>query len=183
MWRRRSSKGDEAWYETNTVAAIDAFYSDGEAEANLQLARQLLTTHPRLEDLLVDLDARGRKDREFEYPGKYPGRKAPLFGDQFVKVTRRGYLAAIDLALQHKPPVPIKTLWKSWSGSNFEMLVADGARQVSVTLRIPSRLLGGWELGDPSARGSWVVTENDVNQTSGRRDLPLPDVGPDLAQS
>lgn len=171
MWRRRRSKGDEAWYETNTVAAIDAFYSEGEVEANLQLAQRLLSSNSDLGQVISGLPS-AKRSNQFVFPRTYPGGDSPLQGDQFVNITRRGYLGAISLALQHKPPVPIKTFWKTWGGDHFEMLVADGAQQVSVTLRIPRRRFGGWELGDPSARGSWVVTEEAVTQTSGPRDLP-----------
>jgi hypothetical protein len=153
----------EAWYETNTVAAIDAFYRDGDVKANLESARRLLQSDASLQEIIEQLDD-DQRDAEF----RHPIQGSPLRGPEFERVTKHGYLEAIALALGRDDPVPIKTFWRIWDGDGFKMLVTDGRRQVSVTLVIPRKRLGGRELQASSTRESWVVdADGDAVQTSG----------------
>ena len=108
----------EAWYETNTVAAIDAFYRDGDVKANLESARRLLQSDASLQEIIEQLDD-DRRDAEF----RHPVQGSPLRGPEFERVTKHGYLEAIALALAHDDPVPIKTFWRIWDGDGFKMLV------------------------------------------------------------
>jgi hypothetical protein len=156
---------EEAWYETKTIAAIDAFYSSGNVADNLEYARDLLQRTPplSLQEVIEELED-DRRDAEFVHPVE----RSPLRGSEFESVTRQGYLEAIALALAHEDPLPIKTFWRIWDGSEFKMLVTDGTQQVSVTLVIPRGRLSGWELEHSTCQESWVVSEDgQVIQTSG----------------
>ncbi len=69
----------EAWYETNTVAAIDAFYRDGDVKANLEYARRLLQSDASLQEITEQLDD-DRRDAEFRHPvqGRVPKSACPF---------------------------------------------------------------------------------------------------------
>jgi len=49
---------------------------------------------------------------------------------------------AIDLALKHDPPVPIKTWWETKDGiAEFDTTIADQGDHVEVTILVPNAIL------------------------------------------
>jgi hypothetical protein len=109
--------------------ALDAWYSTGSVERNLREARTLLES-PR--DFTSIIGALSHGKPEFnEYP------KSPR-GSQFERVMRDGYMRAIDLALGHKPPAPIRTTWETGAGNTeLEIETTNGVDHVEVTVRLP----------------------------------------------
>ena len=85
-----------------------------------------------------------------------------LDGTSVDRVFRQGYRTAIERALAYPEPVPIETIWVSGEGEAFEIHVVEGARQVTVVVRVPvptDRLVGaaGGQAAKLSNRGSWAV--------------------------
>ena len=151
------------WFKGNAALAIDDWYSSGDVRRNLGEAHDLLQSGRPFEVIVNDLDAADHTRSEFEYP-----LDGALQGAEFERVTRQGFLKAIDLALADDRAVPIKTFWMTGAGNQqFEMHIADGAEHVSVTLLVPD-VEGGSDYGPES----WLVRpvgEDDVEtrQTSG----------------
>lgn len=162
---------DRKWFKGRAAVAVDAWYSTGDVQANLEEARAYLQSDRSFSAIVQDLNAEGRSRSEFVHPRD----RSSLRGSNFESVTRQGYLEAIALALLHDPPVPIKTYWMTGAGNDqFEMHVTDEADQVSVTLFVPE-VEGGTERGPES----WVVRfdhRGDVQteRTSGPLDLRTP---------
>ena len=162
---------DRKWFKGTAALAVDDWYSSGTVQTNLLDARSFFTQNLSFAQIVERLQGSGQSRPEFVYPLS-GGR---LQGDEFERVTRQGYLQAIDLALRHSPPVPINTFWMTGAGNeHFEMHVSDEAQQVSVTLLVPEVDGGSRDAGMPE---SWVVRiaangELEMAQTSGPPRLP-----------
>ena len=158
---------DRKWFKGTAAQELDAWYSVGDVEANLNDAQELLGSDRSFEQIVADLGAAGRWNAEL-FPHPYDD--YALQGGEFESVARPGYLKAISLAQSHRPPVPIKTFWMTGVGNDrFEMHITDEREHVSVTLLVP-RVPGGAD--DPGSPEAWVVTIGDddqvaVTQTSG----------------
>ena len=107
---------ERKWFKGPAALALDAWYSVGEVEANLRDAHDLLQSDRSFEDIVADLGAAGRWDAEL-FP--HPDNDYALQGREFESVARQGYLKAIELALGHAPPVPIKTFWMTDVGNEM----------------------------------------------------------------
>jgi hypothetical protein len=118
-------------YDGPTVQAIDDFFSEN-IEENLKLAKNLLQANSSLAAIIAALPS-AKKSPRFQHPVS----SSPLKGSQFESVLRQGYLEAIDRALGHSPPVPIKTVWKTGKSDEFTTSVADQGSRVTMTLVIP----------------------------------------------
>ena len=151
------------WFKGNAASAVDDWYSEGDVQSNLEEARRLLDSSRSFARIVSDLSVAGHTRDDFKYP-----LNGALRGPDFERVTRGGYLKAIDLASRDGRAVPIQTFWMTGAGNDqFEMHIADGAEQVSVTLLVPD-VDGGSDYGPES----WLVRpvgEDDVEtrQTSG----------------
>jgi hypothetical protein len=151
------------WFKGPAALALDAWYGDGDVEAHLNEAWNLLQSGQSFHQIVDNL---GRWDAQrFPHPSS-----GHVQGAQFERVAGQGYLRAIALALRHSPAVPIKTYWMTGTGSStFQMLIADEQDRVSVTVVVPDVEEGSEEPGSPEA---WLVTVGDddqvlVTQTSG----------------
>ena len=162
---------ERKWFKGRAAVAVDAWYSTGDVQANLEEARSYLQSDRSFADIVQDLNAEGRGRSEFVHPHE----RSSLQGSRFESIARQGYLEAIALALLHDPPVPINTYWMTGAGNDqLEMHVTNEAEQVSVTLFVPV-VEGGTERGPES----WVVRidhRGDVQteRTSGPLDLQKP---------
>ena len=158
---------ERMWFKGRAAMTLDAWYND-EVEANLENAHDWLSRNLSFEEMTGQLNAAHADDAEFVFD--YPLDQGALKGPEFEKVTRQGYLEAIELAFGHTPPVPIKTYWMTGAGNvKFEMHISDDREQVSVTLCVP-HVEGGSE--HPASPESWVVSIGDdgnarAKQTSG----------------
>ena len=111
--------------------ALDAWYSTGNVADNLTEARNLLQS-PRDFTSIIAALSHGRP--EFVYPMN----ASALQGPEFERVTRDGYLRAIDLAFGQNPPVPIRTTWETGAGNaGLEIESTNGTNCVEVTFRVP----------------------------------------------
>src|SRR5262245_30524640 len=111
----------EEVYEGKIVQAIDDFYSSGDVQANLEYARDLLQQEASFVAVVARLNRERRGKPEFVHPVK----GSPLQGRGFESVLREGYLEAIEVALGHTPPLPIKTLWQTQQEGDFGTRIAD----------------------------------------------------------
>jgi hypothetical protein len=154
------------WFKGRAAVALDSWY-EGDVEENLRNAREWLGDPEltftdmagRLNLVFAGKDIRlsDADDDHPEYAFDYPMDDHVLQGEEFETVIRRGYLEAIGLALEHSPPVPIKTHWLTGvDNESFEMHVSDGAHHVSVTLFVPGDVQGGSE--HPDSPEGWKVT-------------------------
>ena len=138
------------WFKGTAAQAIDDWYSTGRVESNLREAQRLLSGGQHYDAVIAELGGRWNSDA-FPYP--QPG--GVLVGDDFENVTRAGYLKAIELALDHTPPVPIETFWMTGAGNaRFEMHVSDQTSSVAVTVLAPDVDGGDPHQGMPEA---WVM--------------------------
>lgn len=163
-------QSNRAVYKSAVVDALDDFLS-GDAEvlrARYEYALRLLDENTSLAEIMEQLESDGRRSAEFVPAGQ----GSALVGRQFDEVTRRGYTAAIDLALGHEVPVPVETLWMTGVSDEFEMHVCDGDRQVTVLVLVPEAR----QYGSERARSaSWIVTEDgELEQVSGQRGRRAP---------
>jgi len=141
---------ERKWFKGTAAQAIDDWYSTGDVEGNLREAERLLSGGQRYDAVIRDL---GDRWNSADFP--YPLAGGALAGDDFEDVTRSGYLKAIELALDHTPPVPIETFWMTGAGNRrFEMHVSDQVGSVVVTVLAPDVEGGDRREGMPEA---WVV--------------------------
>jgi hypothetical protein len=157
---------ERKWFKGPAALAVDAWYSTGDVQTNLEEARDYLQSDRSFAAIVQDLNAADRGRPEFVHPYE----RSSLQGSQFESVTRQGYLEAIALAFGHSPPVPIETFWMTGAGNDaFEMHISDEAERVSVTLLVPVVEGGSDERGSPEG---WVVSidgdgQTETKQTSG----------------
>lgn len=155
---------ERKWFKGKAALALDAWYSTGEIDETLHDAWALLRSDDSFEELVAQLDGEGRGNSEFVYP------HSDVQGPEFERVARQGFLEAIALALEHAPPVPVRTFWMTGAGNDtYEMHVTDEAERVSVTVMVPDLEGGAHSPGNPEA---WVVRiggdgQVEVHQTSG----------------
>jgi hypothetical protein len=155
------------WFKGRAAIALDSWY-EGDVETNLRNAREWLSD-PNLSFAQMagrlNLVFRGKDIRladsdadHPEYAFDYPIPDGALHGAEFENVARDGYLEAIGLALEHDPPVPIKTYWMT-GGRNrrFEMHISDSASHVAVTLFVPK--VSGGSSHEHSPEGWKVVAD------------------------
>ncbi len=156
LWRRP----ERMWFKGRAALAVDEWYSTGDVANNLREARDLLQRDTAFEEVVAGLS---RGHDEFMYP---LGGGA-LQGPAFETVARQGYLEAIGLALDHDPPVPIKTYWMTGAGNRkFEMHITDEAEHVSVTMLVPKVRGGSSSSGSPE---SWVVSMDRAGRATTKR--------------
>jgi hypothetical protein len=162
--------------------AIDAWYREGEVQQNLTQARELLGDEDSFEEIVRKLEDADHSKAAFDYPMD----QSIAQGPRFERITRQGYLEAIALALEHTPPVPIRTYWMTGAGNDdFEMHISDEAEHVSVTLCVPKVDGGSHRRSSPEA---WVVRfdagdDVEVVQTSGHPDREQPSLRPPTTAS
>jgi hypothetical protein len=143
---------DRKWFKGTAAQAIDDWYRTGDVEANLREAQQLLSGGQPYAAVVDELASNQRWNRD-DFP--YPLAGGALAGDDFENITRSGYLKAIELALNHSPPVPIETFWMTGAGNTqFEMHISDQTDCVAVTVLAPHVEGGDRTEGMPEA---WVV--------------------------
>jgi hypothetical protein len=153
------------WFKGPAVLELDRWYSADNVADNLALAGELLQSSQSFHNIVASLSANGRWNASsFPHPeGGY------VQGRDFERVARDAYLKAIDLALGHSPPVPIKIFWMTRVANRFASVITDDSDHVSVTLLVPE-VPGGSR--DPASPQAWAVIIDDddqvvVTQTSG----------------
>jgi hypothetical protein len=158
---------DRTVYKSRVVELLDEYHSGTDAELReaYDYSLTVLDSEASLKDMVGRIAADGREPAPGEFA--HPVDESNLKGPQFEDVIRRGYTHAIQLALRHKPAVPIETLWMTGVCDEFEMHICDGARQVTVLWLIPEDRNWGSERAEIST--SWVVTpDGQLNQKSGK---------------
>ena len=111
--------------------------------ANLDEARRLLNS-PR--DFTAIIAALTHGKPKFVFP-KHP----QLRGNDFQSKLKQGYLDAIERALHHSPPVPIKTWWETRDDIGaFDIGITDHADSVEVTILVPNAILAPNERPTPA---------------------------------
>jgi hypothetical protein len=123
---------DEVLEDGQTIKAIDDYFRSGDVEANLTLARNLLQANTTL-DAIIEALPSAKRSPAFVHPVP----DSPLKGPKLASALREGYLDAIDRALSHSPPVPIKSIWRTGNNTEFTTSVADQGSRVIMTLVIP----------------------------------------------
>jgi hypothetical protein len=148
--------------------AVDEWYATGNVTNNLQTAQGLLSGGMSFGNIVAQLVGQRRWNAQFGYP------LTAVQGDAFETVARQAYLEGIALALLHKPPVPISTVWVA-DANAYEAHAIDGLQVVTVTLGVPVPA----PTTPPAGLESWAVEVGGggqavVTQLSGPADATQP---------
>jgi hypothetical protein len=131
--------GHRAFYKSQSVEFLDAFYRDGGADA-VATAQGLLAA-PGADASTVASQWAGATGFD---PGELDGFRSRWLDEDGAlgaydvdRVLRYAYRAALELAAAHDPVVGLETFWVLGAGDEFEVHIHDGVDRITMFMVLP----------------------------------------------